>query len=92
MTNELGAAERAEAGQEDRSRGGTSLISAPGYTEQLPVPQQEMALRGTVYQRILGAIFMNRTTYAPISQLISMQNTSDLRMYSHLPTPAGSSL
>ena len=77
---------------EDTSRGRTRLSSAPRYTEQLLVPHREMALRGTVYQRILGAVLMNMTTYAPISQLISMQNMSDLRMYSHLPTPAGSSL
>lgn len=40
----------------------------------------------------LGAILMNITAYAPTSQLISVQNMSDLRMYSHLPTPTGSSL
>lgn len=77
---------------EDTSREGTSLSSAPGCTEQLLVSQWEMALSGTIYQRIWGAILMNITAYAPTSQLISVQNMSDLRMYSHLPTPTGSSL
>lgn len=64
----------------------------PGCTEQFLVSHEEVALRGTIYQKILGLILMNMTAYAPTSQLIFMQNMSDLRTYSHLPTPAGSSL